>query len=309
MELNFTKILNEKLRGVSWRLTDKGRKSIVSAKPLEQYLAERINSKKKVIDDLNKLSVEDGYRQIIGPLGQLPGAYEKLASSHDELGWLEEDGISSEYGLSDVNDSGFATEIDKTKCKELQAVVRRDNQLWYDKDIFNKFDNAGKVLIQLHEEIYHWGKWQDEISRFSRYHLTSVKTRRLILKLIDDNIPVNTLNTHLKKLNFSVFYRTDRFNIPTSLGYCMTSKSCKDEKQVLLDAVNRIQGDFKLGLINFFSERYIQDHTDQPQLELRYNYPEKLSNMIGFVFQSHPDYVRVFRELLNNFDPETSCNY
>ncbi len=38
--------------GIVWRMTDEGRRSIRSAKPLEQYLGERVASKKTVIDQL-----------------------------------------------------------------------------------------------------------------------------------------------------------------------------------------------------------------------------------------------------------------
>jgi hypothetical protein len=142
--------------GVIWKMTNEGRKSIHSAQPLEQYLAERVSGKKLILERLKKLTPEEGYQELLQIFTELPVPFKRISEMHRKLGWLKEDGIASEYGLMDINDSGFLNEsqIDSTRCKELQAVVRRDNQLWYDTDIVKHFDNAGLVLIQLHEEIY-----------------------------------------------------------------------------------------------------------------------------------------------------------
>lgn len=274
--------------GVVWRMTDEGRKSILSAKPLEQFLAEKISSKKILVDQLNQISVEEGYRKILSPIIKLPAPFSRLSEIHQKLGWLHEDGISSEYGLMDVNDSGFLNEneIDKTYCKELQAVVRRDNQLWYDADIVRHFDNAGRVLIQLHEEFYAWGKQQDAINQKAVVmpaHETSIKTRRLILKLLEDGIDEKFVNENLKASGFSIMYSDNIFNIPTSVGYFMDTATCQSEQSFLKNFFKNISygRDFWLDVEMLFSKRYLKSGNSWTTIELRNNFPDVLSNMIA----------------------------
>lgn len=301
--------------GTVWRMTDEGRKSIRSAKPLEQYLAERITSKKKIIDQLNQLSVEDGYRELLQPFTKLPTPFKRIAETHQKLGWLDEDGIASEYGLLDINDSGFISEneIDKTYCKELQAVVRRDNQLWYDADIVKYFDNAGKVLIQLHEEIYAWGKAQDQINweiPGQPAHETSTKTRRLILKIIDENIDQALVNENLKALGFSTMYWENLFKVPTSVGYYMDTDTCFTEQQFLK---NFFKGggygsDFWLKVENLFSNRYLKATQAWPRTQMRHNFPDALSNMISLMLNGNTStFATEIMQLQTVFERPESC--
>ncbi len=283
-----------KSTGIVWRMTEQGRKSIQSAKPLEQYLAERITNKKIMIDQLNQLSTQEGYEKLLMPFTKLPAAFSRLSEIHHKLGWLQAEGISSEYGLIDINDSGFVNEneIDKTRCKELQAVVRRDNQLWYDSDIVSHFDRAGLVLIQLHEEFYDMGKSQDKINRdiFGQMtHETSVKTRRLILKIIDFNLDENFVNDNLKDLGFSTLYWETTFNTPTPVGFFMTTDACKSEQQFLKNYLNTwaFGNDFWLQTEELFAGRYLKNSLAEPVLQLRFNYPNALSNMIALTFDGH----------------------
>jgi hypothetical protein len=301
--------------GLVWRMTDEGRKAIRSAKPLEQYLAERIASKKNLIDHLNQVSTEEGYQEILRPFAKLPAAFSRVSEMHQRLGWLHEDGIASDFGLLDVNDSGFIAEneIDKTHCKELQAVVRRDHQLWYDSDIVKHFDNAGRVLIQLHEEIYAWGKQQDEINRGlfgPPAHETSTKTRRLILKILDESIDQKLVNENLKDLGFSTMYWENQFKVPTSVGHYMDTESCIAEQQFLKDFFKNgtLDRDFWLQTELLFSDRYLKASHSSPATELRNNFPNALSNMIaltmgggGRTFESE------IRKLQAVFERPESC--
>lgn len=301
--------------GTTWRMTDEGRKSIHSAKPLEQYLAERIASKKPLIDQLNQMSLEEGYQQSLLSFAKLPAAFQKLSSVHQRLGWLKEDGIASEYGLLDVNDSGFVNEneIDKTHCKELQAVVRRDNQLWYDADIVNHFDIAGQVLIQLHEEIYAWGKDQDSMNRQNgRFaHDTSVKTRRLILKILDDNLDEKQLNENLKSLGFTIMYWETGFKVPTSTGYYMDSESCVSEQKFLNQFLQSAatQRDFWLNVRGLFADRYLEGGSmSEFSYFLHYNFPEALSHMIALTMNGDsPTYAAEMMQLQSIFERPESC--
>jgi len=300
--------------GIVWRMTDEGRKSIRSAKPLEQYLGERITSKKILIDQLNQMPVEEGYEKVLMPFTRLPAAFSKIKAIHQKLGWLSEDGISSEYGLIDVNDSGFVgeNEIDKSHCKELQAVVRRDGQLWYDSDIVSHFDNAGKVLIQLHEEIYTWGKGQDEINGTYRppAHETSVKTRRLILKVLDDVLEPQLLNENLKSLGFSIFYWENTFNSPTAVGYYMDTDTCIAEQQFLKNFFQGLSADrdFLLKTEGLFEKRYLTSSNSWVSLELRQNYPEVLSNMIALTAKGDtPTFWQEIHQLQAVFERPESC--
>ncbi len=294
---------------MAWQMTEVGRRSIVSAKPLEQYLAERIVSKKVIIDQLNKMSVEEGYEKLLAPFRKLPAAYKKISDTHRQLGWLIEDGIASEYGLQDINDSGFVdeTEIDTTHCKELQAVVRRDSQLWYDKDIARHFDNAGLVLIQLHEEIYTWGKWVDSINRkgFSPLsHQTSTNTRRVILKVLDTKIDESNLNDHLKNLAFSVGHAQSEFLSPTSPGYFMTSQDCIAEIDVLKKFLSESPTkplEFDLAVSDLVRNRYVGGH-NLATTDIRYNFPHSISNLIYLAAGStatHQDFTKIITELEN----------
>lgn len=301
--------------GTVWRMTDEGRKSIRSAKPLEQYLAERITSKKVVIDQLNQMSVEEGYQKVLLPFTKLPAPFKRLSETHQKLGWLDEDGIASEYGLLDINDSGFISEneIDKTYCKELQAVVRRDNQLWYDADIVKHFDNAGKVIIQLHEEIYAWGKRQDEINweiPGQPAHETSTKTRRLILKILDNNIDQALVNENLKALGFSTMYWENLFKVPTSVGYYMDTNTCVTEQQFLK---NFFKGggygtDFWLKVENLFSNRYLKSSQAWPTTQLQHNFPDALSNMISLMLNGNTStFATEIMQLQTVFERHESC--
>lgn len=300
--------------GVTWKMTAAGRNSISSAKPLEQYLAERIQSKKAMIDQLNQMSVEDGYRSLLSSFANLPAAASRLSDVHRQLGWLEDDGISSEYGLRDINDSGFVneSEIDTVYCKELQAVVRRDSQLWYDRDIIRHFDNAGKVLIQLHEEIYFWGKSLDKINLsvgVFPQHETSVSTRRLILKLLDSTVDTEYVNETLKSLGFSVLYNETFFNVPTSAGYYMDSGACLGEQIYIRDYVSRAgYEDFEWKMERLFSSRYLAT-SRMSMLELKYNFPDALSEMISFTLTngSSPNFASQFELMLKKFERPESC--
>lgn len=296
---------NSPSSGIVWRMTDAGRKAIQSAKPLEQYLGERIASKKVIIDQLNQMSLQDGYEKILAPFTKLPSAFNRVSEMHQKLGWLNEDGISSEYGLMDINDSGFVNEneIDKSHCKELQAVVRRDNQLWYDADIVSHFDNAGRVLIQLHEEIYAWGKAQDKINwevPGQPAHETSTKTRRLILKILDQDADVKHLNENLKALGFSTMYWETQFNVPTAVGLYMDTDSCVAEQQYLKDFFKGggYGSDFWLAVEGLFSTRYLKSSRAEPILQLRNNYPDALSNMIALTMSSGGSYGNFATEIM-----------
>jgi hypothetical protein len=304
--------------GIYWRMTDAGRSSIRSAKPLEQYLGERISSKKTVIESLNQLSTEDGYQKLLKPYMQLPAPFARIAETHQKFGWLNEDGISSEYGLIDVKDSGFIneSEIDQNHCKELQAVVRRDNQLWYDADIVRHFDNAGRVLIQLHEEIYAWGKQQDEINLRATgipVHQTSTKTRRLILKMLDENIDSRLLNENLKSLGFSTMYWENLFQIPTPVGYFMDSDTCKSEQSFLNNVFKNgtLSGrDYWLSVADLFTNRYLKSSQSWGILELRNNFPDALSNMIALTMNSRgssPTFPSEINALRKIFERPESC--
>lgn len=303
--------------GPVWKMTEEGRRSIQSAKPLEQYLGERIASKKAVIDQLNQMSPEDAYRKILQPFSKLPSAANRLSEMHQRLGWLSEDGIASEFGLADINDSGFVNEneIDRAHCKELQAVVRRDNQLWYDSDIVSRFDTAGKVLIQLHEEIYAWGKGLDAINWEifgPPAHETSTKTRRLILKLLDGNLSTGSLNENLKGLGFSAMHWQNTFKVPVSAGYYMDSETCVREQQFLRENIGRggYGLNFWLAMQRLFSDRYlVQEHT-QPGVQLRFNFPDILSNMIALTFQeqrSPEQYRASIMQLQAAFEQPEAC--
>ncbi len=72
--------------GVVWRMTNEGRGSIQSAKPLEQYIAERIASKKVIIDQLNQMSLEEGYKRVIRPFAKLPAPFNRISEIHRKLG-------------------------------------------------------------------------------------------------------------------------------------------------------------------------------------------------------------------------------
>lgn len=299
----------------AWRMTEEGRKSINSAKPLEQYLGEKIANKKKIIDQLNQLSLQEGYEKILSVFTQLPAPFNRLLEIHQKLGWLQEEGISSEYGLMDINDSGFLNEneIDQENCKELQAVVRRDNQLWYDTDIIKNFDNAGLLLMQLHEEIYAFGKFQDQLNREIHgltAHETSTKTRRLILKLLDEDINVKILNQNLKDLGFSTMFWENEFNIPTSLGFYMDTEACKSEQSELKDFFNENYkpSEFYERNANFFYSRYLNSDPTGESIHLRHNYPEALSNMIVLVMTRQYLYSRAdIMKLQKIFELPESC--
>ncbi len=301
--------------GTVWRMSEEGRKSIRSAKPLEQYLAERINSKKVIIGQLNQMSIEEGYRKVLLPFAKLPAQFKRLADIHRKLGWLDEDGIASEYGLLDINDSGFIneTEIDRNYCKELQAVVRRDNQLWYDADIIKHFDNAGKVLIQLHEEIYTWGKRQDEINmqiHGPTAHQTSTKTRRLILKILDENIDHAFANENLKALGFSTMYWENLFKVPTSVGYYMDTETCIAEQAYLKDFFKDggYRRDFWLSVESLFSNRYLKSGQGSLTTELQHNFPDALSNMISLMLNgSTSTFATEIMQLQAVFERPESC--
>lgn len=302
--------------GIVWRMTDEGRRSIQSAKPLEQYLGERISSKKVIIDQLNQMSIEEGYKKILQPFLKLPSPFTRIAEMHRKLGWLNEDGISSEYGLIDISDSGFLNEIeiDKTHCKELQAVVRRDNQLWYDADIVSHFDNAGRVLIQLHEEIYAWGKLQDQINwkiPGELAHETSTKTRRLILKILDQDMNEKLLNENLKVLGFTTMYWENLFNVPTSVGFYMDTDSCIAEQKFLKNFFkNNYGANFWLDVEALFSSRYLKSNEGRATLQLHYNYPEALSNMIELTMSStssSKNFATEIMQLLQVFERPESC--
>ncbi len=287
--------------GIVWRLTTEGRKSIRSAKPLEQYLGERSASKKIILDQLNQMSVKEGYQHVLAPFTNLPAAFSRISQTHQQLGWLSEDGIANEYGLLDINDSGFVNEneIDRTYCKELQAVVRRDRQLWYDADIVSHFDNAGRVLIQLHEEIYTWAKDQDQINwelNGQLAHETSTKTRRLILKLLDNNLSTSLLNDNLKALGFTTMYWENLFKMPTSVGYYMDTDSCVSEQQFLKNFFHSgsYGRDFWLKVETMFSDRYLKVNQGSPTIQLQHNFPNALSNMISLTMSGESE----------NFDTE-----
>jgi len=305
---------NSPSSGIIWRMTDAGRKAIQSAKPLEQYLGERIASKKVIIDQLNQMSLQDGYEKILAPFTKLPSAFSRISEMHRKLGWLNEDGISSEYGLMYINDSGFVNEneIDKTHCKELQAVVRRDNQLWYDADIVSHFDNAGRVLIQLHEEIYTWGKAQDKINwevPGQPAHETSTKTRRLILKILDPGMDEKLVNENLKALGFSTMYWETQFNVPTVVGFHMDADSCMAEQQYLKSFFEACSGDldFQLQAERLFSNRYLKSSRAEPILQLRNNYPDALSNMIAFTMGNEHFATSEIMKLQEIFKRPESC--
>lgn len=272
---------------VTWRMTDEGRRSIRSAKPLEQHLAERIASKKILIDQLNQLSVEQGYRMVLQPLTKLPAAFTRVKEIHQKIGWLEQDGIASEYGLLDIDDSGFVheSEIDQKYCKELQAVVRRDNQLWYDRDILSHFDQAGKVLIQLHEELYAWGKDLDAINgtlSAPPAHETSTKTRRLILKALDTSADVTRFNQVLKDSGFSIMHWDDLFLVPTAVGLYMDTATCLAEQRFLKGEIQRLWGPYLFGrMASLFGDRYLQSNHPYASFQLRHNFPKEISNMIA----------------------------
>lgn len=303
--------------GVVWRMTEEGRRSIRSAKPLEQYLGERVASKKIVIDQLNRMSLEEGYQSILQPITNLPAAFNRISQTHRQLGWLHEDGVASEYGLMDINDSGFVneTEIDTNYCKELQAVVRRDHQLWYDRDIVSHFDNAGRVLIQLHEEIYTWGKALDQLNMDAHSewaHQTSTKTRRLILKLLDDNIDHKLMNQNLKDLGFSILFRDNTFNVPTSVGFYMDSDACVKEQKFLRKFFNGTafeRDQFWLKVESLVSTRYLKTSMTHPVAELRHNYPDALSNMIALTLggASSDTFYQEIMQLLEVFEKPESC--
>jgi hypothetical protein len=303
--------------GIVWRMTDEGRSSIQSAQPLEQYLAARIASKKLILDQLNQMPIEEGYQKILLPMVNLPAPFNRISEMHQKIGWLHEDGIASEYGLIDINDSGFLNEdeIDKTHCKELQAVVRRDHQLWYDTDILKHFDHAGRVLIQLHEEIYAWGKDQDEINLKSHgvpAHETSTKTRRLILKLIDAGIETKLVNENLKTLGFSTGYWETLFNVPTAVGFYMDSKTCVAEQQFLKNFFKggNYREDFWFQVESLFSQRYLKSSASWPIIELRNNFPDALSNMIALTMnESGPSdtFVSDILKLQEVFERPESC--
>jgi hypothetical protein len=302
-----------------WRLTDLGRKNISSAKPLEQYLAERIAGKKEFLTELNQMSVEDGFNKLVFPLRNFPSAFDELYKINSKLGWLEQDGVASEFGLADINDSGFLNEneIDRSKCRELQAAVRRDYQLWYDKDILSHFNNAGKILIQLHEVLYTWGKEKDNLNRSNDLfgppaHTTSEKTRRMSLKLITTSLDVNTLGEYLKDYGFSIYHWGKAQNQPTALGYFMSSESCEAEKTNLRNYVNQLSSDtldFWLGVENYFSSNYLRgDNTDTAKA-VRLNYPKNIQNLINLTYQTGSS--KFFREnflgLLSTFEMNDSC--
>ncbi len=235
---------------------------------------------------------------------------------HRKLGWLHEDGIASEYGLIDINDSGFVNEneIDKTYCKELQAVVRRDNQLWYDKDIVSHFDNVGRVIIQLHEELYAWGKAQDQINwevPGQPAHETSTKTRRLILKILDQNIDFKLVNENLKALGFSTLYWENMFNVPTSVGYYMDSETCINEQRFLKNFLGGggYGTDFWLKVENLVSTRYLKSSASWPILQLRSNFPDALANMITLTINggSSATFASEIMQLQQVFESPESC--
>lgn len=303
--------------GVTWTMTAEGRRSIQSAKPLEQYVGEKIASKKNLFEQLKQLSVEEGYQKLLKPFTKLPAPFHRISEIHQKLGWLHEDGISSEYGLIDVNDSGFIAEsdIDNNYCKELQAVVRRGNQLWYDADIVKNFDNAGRVLIQLHEEIYAWGKDQDQIT--VRYigrpqHDTSIKTRRLILKILDEDIEINLVNENLKNLGFSTLFWVNQFKTPTSVGYFMDKGTCLTEQKIVEAQLNNYlstkPSHFWFEVKSFFIERYLKYSEDSSVTELNNNLPPALSKMISLTLAGDSiTYKTEIFQLLEEFKQPESC--
>jgi hypothetical protein len=305
--------------GPVWRMTVEGRKNIQSAKPLEQHLGERIAGHKVILDFLNNMPVKEGYKALLTSFTSLPATFDRISQIHQQLGWLTEDGIASEYGLLDVNDSGFVpeNEIDTTHCRELQAVVRRDYQLWYDADIIKHFDNAGHVLIQLHEELYAWGKLQDQINseipqRGRPAHEMSTKTRGLILKLLDDNINYKIINENLRTLGFSTMYWENLFKVPTPVGLYMDSSSCFNEQDFLKNFIDHGGGpkEFQFNVESMFLSRYLKGERGEPVPQLRNNYPPALSNMIAFAlgYSGPPDVFR--NELLKlqaEFEKRESC--
>lgn len=313
-----TKIPVERVSPINpivWRITDEGRRSIRSAKPLEQFLAEKISSKKLIVDELNRMSVEDGYLKITSAFRELPAVKESIRQQHQKLGWLLQEGIGSDYGLMDIKDSGFVSEneIDTRYCKELQAVVRRDNQLWYDRDIIAHFDNAGKVLMQMHEEIYAWAKTRDTINEKiggAPMHRTSERTRGLILKLMDKEIDVERSGQHLKDLGFSVGYWYDSYNFPLSPGSFMNKDICEQEQNYLRGALSYNGGSgerHQIYVTSIFAERYLRaDHVTM--LELKANLPARLAEMIDYSFLYQGSWGR-FGEGLDQlsqkfFDPQ-----
>lgn len=271
--------------GQVWRMTDAGRQAIRSAQPLEQYLAEHTMGKKQLLERLNQMSVEDGYKKLLQPYTFLPGAFSRIAEMHRKLGWLLQDGVASEYGLMDINDSAFVneSEIDTAHCKELQAVVRRNNQLWYDKDIVSHFDNAGLVLIQLHEEIYSWAKQVDTHNQhFGRVaHQKSDNTRWLLLKTLDENLRADTLNEQLKSLGFSILYWSNQFKLPTAVGFFMTTDACVAEQKFLKGIYDSFRKRDVSYWFNTFNQRYLDaDEWGDVAEPLQYNFPDLLSQMI-----------------------------
>ncbi|MBT4763033.1 MAG: hypothetical protein HOO06_15170 [Bdellovibrionaceae bacterium] len=298
---------------VMWRMTDVGRKSIRSAKPLEQFLAERITGLNPVIAQLNQGTLTTGYNLLRSKLAHLPAAYEKNEEIHQALGWLEEDGIATEYGLADINDSGFATGINQKSCKELQAVVRKDNQLWYDPDIIGHFDTAGKILIQLHEEIYRWGKLQDQSN--SQYgdwaHGTSINTRHLILKILKPNISTKLLNTNLKVLGFSSLFWQNRFAVPTPVGQFMTSDVCLGESMIIKNYLDKNRNINSVDMRDYLVSRYLLDELKSVQPILLSNYPRTLSELVSYTLNftsgDESSFWQVFRGLWSDLNSESAC--
>lgn len=288
--------------GTVWRMTEAGRKSIRSAKPLEQYQAERSAGGRAMIGQLNQMTPEDGYKKLLQPFTALPAPFNRIKETHRKLGWLKERGVADEYGLADVNDSGFENNIDAVYCKELQAVVRRDNQLWYDETIFAAFDTAGQVLIQLHEEIYAWAKSVDKINERigPGAHEMSDKTRRLILQMLDQNADSQVINDNLEDLGFSIMYWDPK-------GRYMDTQTCVGEQQVLKDHFSRSHGrDFWLDLELLMQRRYL-DNTHH-LLEMQHNYPDVLSDMIGLTMAGDSStFVTEILQLQREFEKPESC--
>ncbi len=197
----------------------------------------------------------------------------------------------------------------------MQAVVRRDSQLWYDADIINHFDTAGRILIQLHEEIYTWGKQQDQINleiHLQTAHETSTKTRRLILKILDQNLDEKLINEYLKELGFSTMYWENFFNVPTAVGFYMDSDSCVAEQGYLKNFIASIdyEKDIWLKVESLFSSRYLRSREDWPTLQLQHNFPDALSNMIALTMNSSGSsdaYVTKIMQLLRIFEQPESC--
>lgn len=173
------------------KLTALGRKNVISAEPLEYFLAKNNYEPGSAFEKIKDMSYDAALTTLHEVFKPYPWFYDSLIFAHEFLGPVERGAAMSADGVENSDDA-LKTANTPKNCIDQQIVISIGDFFTIDQLYWSKLSPSQKAILQLHEEIYYLARVSSDVLP-KIYHGDvahgSSETTRLIAAMLMTNTP------------------------------------------------------------------------------------------------------------------------